>query len=151
MTGVKSMRHVLDRANVNVCRQLVVDAPLERFGRKVRVQLEVCDLCQRVDAGIGPARSVELEFLPAGDLADGAIDLSLDRSGVLLDLPAAVAVPAYSMRSLISAPSWKQTTDRCAARDNLRRDPRGAKRSICTPNLFMRPGITIGRPAIIAS
>ncbi len=67
--------------------------PLERFGRKVRVQLEVGDLCQCVDAGIGPSRSVKLEFLPSGDLADGAIDLSLDRSGVLLDLPAAVACP----------------------------------------------------------
>ena len=45
---------------------------------------------ERVDARVGAAGAVELEVLPQGDAADGAIDLALHRPRVLLDLPAAV-------------------------------------------------------------
>ena len=49
------------------------------------------DLADRVNPCIRPARTVQLEILAAGDVADDAIDFPLDGPGVLLDLPAAVA------------------------------------------------------------
>src|SRR5580693_9180784 len=48
------------------------------------------DLCQGVDAGIGAPRPVQLEITPSGDGANRLIDLTLNGSCVLLDLPAAV-------------------------------------------------------------
>ena len=41
-------------------------------GGSVRVDVEVRDLGQRVDAGVGPAGAVELELARAGRLAHGA-------------------------------------------------------------------------------
>ena len=63
----------------------------QRVRRQVRADVEVGDLRERVDAGVGAARPVELEVVAAGDRSDGAVDLALDRPGVLLNLPAAVA------------------------------------------------------------
>ena len=63
----------------------------ERRRRQSRVQLEVRDLAQRVDARVGPAGAVELERGLRRDGADRAVDLALDGAGVLLDLPAGVA------------------------------------------------------------
>ena len=80
-----------DRADVDVGRQLVVDFLSERFGREVGIQLEVRDLRDRVHAGIGSARSVQLELAPSRRFADRALDLARDRPRVLLHLPAAVA------------------------------------------------------------
>ena len=65
--------------------------PAQRFRRQVGIQLEVRDLCQRMDAGVGSSRSIELELAAPGDLADRAIDFPLHRPRILLDLPAAVA------------------------------------------------------------
>ena len=63
----------------------------QRLGRQARADVEVRDLAERVDAGVGAARSVQLEVLPAGDGAHGAVDLALHGPRVLLNLPAAVA------------------------------------------------------------
>ena len=63
----------------------------ERLGRQSGVGLEVRDLRERVDAGVGPARAVELEFAASRDLPNRAVDLALHGAGVLPDLPAAVA------------------------------------------------------------
>ena len=60
-------------------------------GGSARADVEVRDLGERVHAGIGPARAVELEVAPPGDRPDGAIDLALHGPCVLLNLPAAVA------------------------------------------------------------
>ena len=51
------------RQDVDVRRQLVVQAPPERLGRQRRADVEVRHLRQRVDAGIGAARAVKLEVL----------------------------------------------------------------------------------------
>jgi hypothetical protein len=80
----------LQLSDVDVGRQLVVEAAPERFWGQTGIQLEMRDLGERMDAGIGSARAVELELPASRDLADGAIDLALHRAGVLLDLPAAV-------------------------------------------------------------
>ena len=87
---VKSVRHDGRRQDVDVRRQLVVQAPPERLGRQRRADVEVRHLRQRVNAGIGAARAVKLEVLAAGDASRRAIDFALNRSRVLLDLPAAV-------------------------------------------------------------
>ena len=88
---VKTVRHDDRRQDVDVARQLVVDAAPERVGRQARAHVEMRHLRQRVNARVGPARSVQLEVLPAGHGPDRAIDLALDRPGVLLNLPAAVS------------------------------------------------------------
>ena len=48
----------------------------------------MCDLSERVDAGIGTARSVESEWF-LGDDGEGVFDLFLDGVAIGLDLPAA--------------------------------------------------------------
>src|SRR6188474_1119562 len=48
------------------------------------------NLGQRVDAGVGSARAVQLEVLDTGCGKDCAFEFPLDRSRVLLNLPAAV-------------------------------------------------------------
>jgi hypothetical protein len=90
---VKPVRYGLDRADVNVRWKLVVQFSAQRVGRQIRIQLEMRHLRERMHAGIGPARAIQLELAPLRHLANGAIDLSLDRPGVLLDLPSAVASP----------------------------------------------------------
>jgi hypothetical protein len=83
--------HVVDPQDVDVGGQELVDAATQRFGRQRGVNVEVGDLGEGVDAGVGPAGAVEFEFSRAGSLANGAVDLALHRPRVLLDLPAAIA------------------------------------------------------------
>ena len=90
MARVKPVRHRVGAQDVDVGRQFVVDPAPERLGRQRGRDVEMRDLRQRVDAGIGAARAVQFEVLAAGHRSDGAIDLALNRAGVLLDLPAAV-------------------------------------------------------------
>ena len=116
--------------------------------RSVVYDIEVRDLGQRVDAGVGAARSVQLEFLAPGRRADGAIDLALHRPGVLLDLPAAVSRAGVLDRSLKRGIRQRS---RCSARMTVVTSRRGVSRSAWTPILFVRPGITRRRPAIMAS
>jgi hypothetical protein len=87
---VEAVRRLVDRADVDVGRQRVVEARAQHGRRQVRVELEVRDLSERVHAGVGPAGAVQLELLPPRRVADGAIDFAGDRPRVLLDLPAAV-------------------------------------------------------------
>ena len=60
-------------------------------GRELRLEVQMGDLPQGVDAGVGAARAVQLEVGAPRDEAHGGGDLPLDGAGVLLDLPAAVA------------------------------------------------------------
>src|SRR5690606_2770844 len=68
----------------------VVQPPDERRRRQGRPDVEMCDLPERVHAGVRAPRPVELEPALAGNLPDRAIELSLHGAGVLLDLPPAV-------------------------------------------------------------
>jgi hypothetical protein len=88
--GVKAVRHDGRPENVDVGRQFLIEPETERVGRQVRADVEVRDLRERVNAGIGPAGPIELEVLPPGDRSHDAVYFALDRPGVLLDLPAAV-------------------------------------------------------------
>jgi len=84
------MRHRIDGQHVNVCRQFGVDAPPQRLRGQRLAHVEMRDLPERVDAGIGSPRARELERLLADRGANGALDLTLDGARVLLLLPAAV-------------------------------------------------------------
>ncbi len=75
---------------MNVARQRVVHPPAQRLGGDGGDDVEMRDLFQRVHAGVGPARAVQLELLLSGDLSDDARQLALHRPRVFLDLPAAV-------------------------------------------------------------
>src|SRR5438874_391376 len=99
---VKAVRHLRRREDVDVRRQLVVDPPAQRLGGQRRRDVEVRHLRERVYACVGAAGSVQLEIPAAGHRPDGAIDFALHRSGVLLDLPAAVARPRVLDRQLVA-------------------------------------------------
>jgi hypothetical protein len=61
---VKPVRRLVDAADVNVGRQLVVDPPAQLFRVEPRVQLEMRHLRQRMDAGVRPSGAAQLERLP---------------------------------------------------------------------------------------
>ena len=127
--------------------QLVVEAAPQRLGCQARIELEVRDLRERMDARVGPARAVQLELAASRDLADGAIDLALHRAGVLLDLPAAVlraGVLDDELESRHQCSALRAPAIFAAMR-------RGTNRTLCTPILLAMPGTTSARPAIIAS
>ena len=63
----------------------------QRRRRQRRADVEVRDLRQRVDTGVGAASAIDLEEIAAGRGADRLHQLALDRPRVGLDLPAAVA------------------------------------------------------------
>ena len=107
--GVELVRRLLDGDDVDVGRQLVVDSAAQRLSVEVRVDVEVRDLRQRVDAGVGASRPVQLELRAAGRRADRPIDLALNRARVLLNLPAAVA----SARVLDEEPESRHASVRC--------------------------------------
>ncbi len=144
---MEAMRRFLDRQDVDIGGQLVVDPASQGLRRQARVELEVRDLRERVDARVGAARAVELEFASARDLADGAIDLALHRAGVLLDLPAAVSragvlddeLESRHQRLALRAPAIFAAT------------LRGTSRTLWAPILLATPGTTSARPASIAS
>ena len=91
MTRVKAVRNLVDLADMDIGREHVVDSRAKRRGRHVRVQLQMCDLRERMHSGIGSSGAIELELSPSSHLADGLIDLPLHGSSVLLNLPPAVA------------------------------------------------------------
>ena len=88
---MKAVRHHGGGDDVDVGRQFVVDTAAEEFRSERCRDVEVRDLRERVHAGVGSSRSVELEVRAARRRADRAVDLALHRPRVLLDLPAAVA------------------------------------------------------------
>jgi hypothetical protein len=81
---------LLDAKHVDVGRQLVVDSPPQCLGRHRRSNVEMRHLRERMHAGIGASRSVQLELVLIGGGLDRALDLSLHRLRVLLELPPAV-------------------------------------------------------------
>jgi len=87
---VEAVRHPIGRQDVDVGGELVVDAAPQLFGRNVRADIEMRDLRERVYAGVGAAGPVQLEVAAARHRSHGPIDLALNRSRVLLNLPAAV-------------------------------------------------------------
>src|SRR6185436_3862618 len=117
------MRDLGDGADVNVCRQLVVDLAPEQLRRKGGVQLEVRHLCQRVHAGIRAPGAVQLELLPAARLAHRAIDFTLDRPRIFLDLPATVAGARVLDQQLESRHFEYSTSRLDPTRPDYRLDP----------------------------
>ncbi len=80
----------LDFQQMNVARQRVVHFPAQRLGGNRRDDVEVRDLFERMHAGVGPPRAVQLELILSGHFGDDARQLALHRPRVFLDLPAAV-------------------------------------------------------------
>ena len=61
---VKAMRHLYGREQIDVGRQLVVQA--QRVGRQVCGDVEVRHLSERVHAGVGAARAVDANLFEHG-------------------------------------------------------------------------------------
>src|SRR5262245_7583107 len=88
---MKRVPDFLGAKHVDIGRQLVVDPPAEDLGRHRRSNFEVRHLRERMHAGIGPTRSIQLEVALIRDYGDRPLDLALNRLRVLLNLPAAIA------------------------------------------------------------
>ena len=88
---VEPVAHRVDAQDVDVGGQGIVHPSQQRCRRHVRPDIEVRDLCERVDARVGAPGAVQLELASARGIADSPIELALHRARVLLDLPAAVA------------------------------------------------------------
>ena len=87
--GVERLRHVLGRrATTTSSRQMGVDRPQQTFGGELRVGVEVDDLADGVDAGIGSAAGVDADALLAGELGDGLFERLLHGAVAGLRLPA---------------------------------------------------------------
>ena len=84
-------RHLRRPQHVDVRRQLVVQRAAQRLGREARLEVEVGDLLESVDARVGAARAVALEVGPLRHAAHRLVERSLHRARVLLRLPAGVA------------------------------------------------------------
>src|SRR5439155_26163677 len=85
---VEPMRHLLNREDVDVRRELVVDTPPEDLAGERGADVEMRDLRRGVHARVGAPGSVQFEVLTGGDGANGAVDLALYRARVFLNLPA---------------------------------------------------------------
>src|SRR5439155_9082187 len=90
VTREEPMRNDVGGQDVDVGWKLVIHAPAQRFRRQRRADVEVRDLGERMNAGIGAARSVQLEIFAPRYGARCSIEFALHGPGVLLDLPAAV-------------------------------------------------------------
>ena len=88
---VEAVRHRCRLKHVDIGRQLVVDAPYERGRRQIGHDVEMRDLRDGVDAGVGAAGAIQLEIAATRHGAHRLVDLALNRACVLLNLPAAVA------------------------------------------------------------
>ena len=102
--------------------ELITDRPLETNLREIAAVkkrypkhaviaslLQVRHLVKRVDAGIGPARALELEPPPSGRIANRPLDLALNGARVLLLLPAAVSRAGVLERHLVAGHSADHT------------------------------------------
>ncbi len=67
--------------------QMVVESVAHRVGRRLPVEVEMGDLAERVDAGVG-APGAEHRRRLAREVPDRLLDRLLDRGAVLLALPA---------------------------------------------------------------
>src|SRR6185295_6460781 len=79
---------------------LIVQTFSEGVRRQIRADVEMSDLREGMHARIGSPRSVQLEIAAARHLAHRAIDFTLNRLCVFLDLPAAVACARVFDRQL---------------------------------------------------
>ena len=79
-----------DLEEMNVGRQRLLEPARELVDRHRAARLQMRDLGERMDAGVGAARAAEIDAF-AHRLLDRAPELARDRPGVLLLLPAAVA------------------------------------------------------------
>jgi hypothetical protein len=86
---VEPVRHLVGPKDVDVRRQLVVDAPPQRLRWQRRHHVEMGHLGRCMDAGVGPAGTVQLEILPPRHGSHRAVELALHGARVLLNLPAA--------------------------------------------------------------
>src|SRR4051812_33259019 len=102
MARVKAVRDTVYGEHVDIGRQRVVDAAPQCFGRQRLSHIQMRNLPQRVDTGIGASRSHELEALVADRFADRTFELALHGPRVLLLLPAAVARSGVLDRELVS-------------------------------------------------
>jgi hypothetical protein len=87
---VEPARDLLDRQDVDVGGQLVVQGPAQRPRIDPRFEIEMGHLLQGVDSRVGAPRAVDLEIGATRHPADHLVEHALDRTRVLLDLPAAV-------------------------------------------------------------
>src|SRR5215208_520395 len=62
MTRMKSVRHLVGGDDVNVGGQLVVQPPPQLLGADAGVELEMRDLREGMNAGVGAAGAIELEL-----------------------------------------------------------------------------------------
>ena len=148
VSRVETVRHFVDGDDVDVGGQLVVQLSPQLLRGCGRVDVEVRDLPDGVHAGVGPPGPIQLEFPRPERLAYRPVDLSLDRAGVLLNLPARVPGACVFDQQLEACHqerrSWSTRTSR-------RTSARGATRTACTPALLASPGMTMARPAIMPS
>src|ERR1051325_8759826 len=77
--------------DVDVRGQRVVQTAAQQFRRGRGLHIEMSDLRHRMNARVGPTRSVEFERLYSKSFMYCALDFPLDGARVLLNLPAAVA------------------------------------------------------------
>jgi hypothetical protein len=87
---MEAVRHLLDRTDVDVGGKRVVDPVAQHRRRHVGIDVQVRDLRERVHAGIGPPRSIQLELASSGHVLDRTFEFPGYRPRVFLDLPATV-------------------------------------------------------------
>src|SRR5262249_30996184 len=85
--GVERLNHVLGGVNDDVLRKTSINRPDQDLRGIFRVRVEVGDLSQSVDAGIGPTTGVQAGRF-ARQLADRTFESLLYRAETGLDLPA---------------------------------------------------------------
>ncbi len=93
MAGVKAVLSQFDLEQIDVARKLVVDHAQELRRVHLLGQIDVRDLMQGMNAGVGAPGAVDLDDALAGGAMDRLHDLARDGAGVGLELPAAVARP----------------------------------------------------------
>src|ERR1041385_6563294 len=91
MTRVEFVPDLFRAEDVDVRRQRVIHPAAEQFRRRRCLHVEMGDLRHRMDARVGPARSVEFEISYSDSFMNCALNFPLDGARVLLNLPAAVA------------------------------------------------------------
>jgi hypothetical protein len=88
---MESRGYALGREHVDVGRQGLVETVAQGVGRHHCRKVEVGHLAECVNAGIRASGSVGVGPAHAQGIAHRSMELALNRPGVVLDLPAAVA------------------------------------------------------------
>ena len=97
---MEAVRHHDGVEDVDVGRQFVVQALDQRVGRQAGRDIEMGDLRERVDAGIGPPRSVQLEIHPRVTVRTARSISPCTVLAFFWICQPLYRVPAYSMVSL---------------------------------------------------